>query len=81
MAQSKPILAMLNGDGADLITEAQCGYCVPAGDYKKCADLINEILSNKETLPLMGRNGRDYYIKHFQKKDRIDQLEKIINNR
>jgi len=32
MSQGKPILGMLNGDGAELISNAHCGYCVPAGD-------------------------------------------------
>jgi glycosyltransferase involved in cell wall biosynthesis len=79
MAQGKPILAMLNGDGAELIANAQCGYCAPAGNYEKCADLVYKILDNKEILSLMGKKGKDYYLKHFQKKDRIDQLENIIN--
>jgi glycosyltransferase involved in cell wall biosynthesis len=78
MAQGKPILGMLNGDGYDLIVNAQCGYCAPAGDYKKCANLVNEIAVNQDRLSLMGKNGKEYYLKHFQKKDRIDQLENIM---
>jgi glycosyltransferase involved in cell wall biosynthesis len=79
MAQGKPILAMLNGDGSDLIARAQCGYCVSAGDYKRCAETINTILNNREILPTLGKNGKDFYERHFKKNDRIDQLENIIN--
>jgi glycosyltransferase involved in cell wall biosynthesis len=78
MSQGKPILAMLNGDGADLITEANCGFCVPAGDYKKCAETVKTIYTDRDTLRLLGLNGKKYYEKHFSKKDRIDQLEKLI---
>jgi len=78
MAQGKPILAMLNGDGADLIKNAQCGYCVPAGDYKECSEIIKKIRKNKKELKILGQDGRKYYKKHFQKSDRMDQLESII---
>jgi glycosyltransferase involved in cell wall biosynthesis len=78
MSQGKPILAMLNGDGADLISEANCGFCVPAGDYRKCAEIVRMIYMNRSMLQSLGVNGKKYYEKHFGKKDRIDQLEKII---
>ena len=78
MAQGKPILAMLNGDGADLINDAQCGYCVPAGDYKACSVMVKKICKEKRKLEILGQNGKKYYEKNFHKKDRIDQLESII---
>jgi glycosyltransferase involved in cell wall biosynthesis len=78
MAQGKPILAMLNGDGADLIADAQCGYCVPAGNYKKCAEIVRMIYTKKNSLQVLGLNGKKYYEKYFNRKDRIDQLENII---
>jgi glycosyltransferase involved in cell wall biosynthesis len=78
MSQGKPILAMLNGDGADLITETNCGFCVPAGDYKKCTETVMMIYENRNKLQSLGLNGKKYYEKHFTKKNRMDQLEKII---
>jgi glycosyltransferase involved in cell wall biosynthesis len=81
MAQGKPILGMLNGDGADLISKAQCGYCVPAGDYNACSEIVRKICKEKDLLKILGQNGEEYYKKHFQKKDRIDQLEMIINRK
>jgi glycosyltransferase involved in cell wall biosynthesis len=79
MSQGKPILAMLNGDGADLITDANCGFCVPAGNYKMCAEIVRRIYTDRKELQSLGLNGKSYYEKHFDKKDRIDQLEKLIN--
>jgi len=81
MAQGKPILGMLNGDGAELISHAQCGYCVPAGDYEACSEIVKKIYKNKKELEILGQNGKIYYEEHFQKKDRIDQLEAIINGK
>jgi glycosyltransferase involved in cell wall biosynthesis len=78
MSQGKPVLAMLNGDGADLIAEANCGFCVSAGDYIKCAEVIKIIYTDRNMLRSLGLNGKEYYEKYFSKKDRIDQLEKLI---
>ena len=78
MSQGKPILAMLNGDGTDLIAEANCGFCVPAGDYEKCAETVVRIYADRNKLQLIGMNGKKYYEEHFNKKKRMDQLEKII---
>jgi glycosyltransferase involved in cell wall biosynthesis len=78
MSQGKPILAMLNGDGADLIAEANCGFCVPAGDYKECAEIVRMIYTNRNMLQSLGLNGKKYYDKCFCKQDRIDQLEELI---
>ena len=81
MSQGKAILGMLNGDGAYLISDAQCGYCVPAGDYNACSELVKKIYKERYKLQLLGQNGKDYYEKFFQKKDRIDQLETIISQK
>ncbi|WP_267739804.1 glycosyltransferase family 4 protein [Myroides injenensis] len=81
MSAGKPILAMLNGDGADLIVEAKCGKAVNAGDYSSLADRILEISKIKYTeLEKMGTNSKDFYTQHFTLKGCIDNLERIISN-
>ncbi|MBO5633137.1 MAG: glycosyltransferase family 4 protein, partial [Aeriscardovia sp.] len=39
MAAAKPIVAVLNGEGAEVICEAQCGWSLPAGDAEGFAKL------------------------------------------
>lgn len=81
MSAGKPILAMLNGDGADLIVEAKCGKAVNAGDYSSLADRILEISKiNYTELQKMGTNSKDFYTQHFTLKGCIDNLERIISN-
>ena len=75
MAQGKPILAMLNGDGADLINEAKCGMAVDANDKGRLIKAILELKNKtKKELLEFGRNGYDYYINNFNKELRISQL-------
>lgn len=79
MAAGKPILAMLNGDGADLITEATCGYAVAAGDFDSLAkQAIALSKESRDMLQKMGANGKQYYESHFSKQQRLEQLEKLI---
>lgn len=81
MSQSKPILAMINGDGADLIKEANCGFSVPAGNSKSLSETILKMsLMDKEELKKIGENGKDFYLKNFTKEQRILQLEEILKN-
>lgn len=81
MAAGKPILGMADGGVNEIIKEADCGYCVNANDYKAFYNIIKtNILSNKNTLAIKGKNGRKYYEKHFTKKYCIDNLEKILTD-
>ena len=79
MSQGKPILAMINGDGSDLIREAKCGMTVHAGDYVDLATTIKRMssLSTNDIL-LLGNNGKEYYNKIFPKEKRIEQLVQIL---
>jgi glycosyltransferase involved in cell wall biosynthesis len=79
MSQGKPILAMLNGEGSDLITNAQCGLAVPANNTQALKTAVQELCNkDKAELEQIGINGKDFYEEHFQKKYRIEQLDGIF---
>jgi glycosyltransferase involved in cell wall biosynthesis len=81
MAQGKPILGMLNNDGAELINEARCGITVPVNDDIALQTAIEQLYyMKKEELNNMGNNGKIYYDKYFTRKQRIEQLEGIFAN-
>lgn len=81
MAQGKPILAMINGNGADLVNEAKCGFAVPAGNSENLAKKILEMYKmDTEDLNAYGINGKLYYKSYFEKKDRIKQLIEIFDD-
>ena len=82
MAQGKPILAMINGDGADLVNEAKCGFAVPANDADAFVDAINKMYElSKDELNQLGMNGKKYYEENFTKEQRIEQLLEILRNK
>lgn len=79
MSAGKPIVAMINGEGADLINEAKCGWTVPAEDSEALADLLY-LLSHTEKSVLLekGRNGKQYSEENFKFSSCIDNLERYL---
>jgi len=79
MSASKPILAMMNGEGPRVINEAQCGRCVPAGDSEGLAEAISEMAKmDRRDLEEMGKKGRAYQQKYFNLEKSIDLLCKLF---
>lgn len=79
MSSGKPVVAMINGEGADLINEADCGWSVPAENSEALADLLLS-LSNSDPKILVekGLNGKFYSTQNFKFSSCIDNLERII---
>ncbi len=80
MAQGKPVLSMINGDGADLVKEANCGFSVNAGDYTTFSKAILTMSKmTKSELVELGYNGKKFYENNFKKQQRIKQLCEILS--
>jgi glycosyltransferase involved in cell wall biosynthesis len=82
LCTKKPILGMLNGEGAKIIDEAKCGFSVNAGDSLGLAKKIIEMYEMKiqERINL-GTNGFSFYEDNFTLKKCIDNLETILKNK
>ena len=82
MAASIPVVAFLNreSDGHDLIKKSKCGASMIASDYKKATELIKRFFLERDKFTQYGKNGHEYVIKHFSKKECIDKLESLIRN-
>lgn len=79
MSSGKPVISMINGEGAELIQEADCGWSVPAGDSEALAELLKKIsLLDKSKLVSKGLNGKRYSELHFNFEQCIDNLEQFI---
>jgi len=85
MAQGKPILAILNGEGAEIINRARCGIATKPDDIQGFQNALSLFLGyTKEELYQMGENGKKYYLGQFDKEKRLDQIDgllrKVTNN-
>lgn len=79
MSASKPILAMMNGEGPRIVAEAECGRSVPAADAEALAKALREMSQmNKTELAEMGLRGKVYQQAHFDLDKSISHLIEIL---
>lgn len=79
MSASKPILAMMNGEGPRIVAEAKCGKSVPAADAEGLAKTLSEMSQmDKVELLEMGRRGKAYQQAHFDLDQSIRHLIDIL---
>ena len=80
LAMKKPIIAVLQGEAADIIKSTNCGIVEEKADYIELAKSIRNMLKfPKEKMKKMGNNGRDYYDNNFSQLLRKKQLLKLFN--
>ncbi len=79
LACGKPIIAAIDGEGAQIIQQARCGLVGPA---EEVTTLANNVLALYHTAPIerekMGARGREYYQKHFSRERLLTQLEQWL---
>lgn len=79
MAASRPIIAALNGEGGEVVKDAECGWSVKAGDSEGLAKLVIELsTTDKIILQEKGANGLKYYNTYFEKEKSLRKLDEII---
>ena len=81
LASGIPIIAMINGEGANIIKKARAGKVCEAGKFKKLANIIEKLSKESDTkLKEYGVNGRKYANKEFNRDKLIDKLNNIFVN-
>jgi colanic acid biosynthesis glycosyl transferase WcaI len=76
LASGRPIVGALNGEGARIIRESGAGVtCAPGNPAALAATIADLAALSVEARDAMGRHGRDYYHRHFDRDRLIDQLE------
>lgn len=76
LAAGKPMLAMIDGEGGDVIRAARAGFVAPAGDAAALAAAVRRMLAaTPEERLEMGRSGQAYAHSEFDREIVIDRLE------
>jgi glycosyltransferase involved in cell wall biosynthesis len=76
LACAKPIIAALDGEGAKVAEESRAGLTCPAENPDALAKTVLKMydMSEKDR-QLMGKNGRIYFEKNFERNMLLDRLE------
>lgn len=81
LATGIPIIAMLNGEGADIIEKAQAGLTCPAGDSQKLSEMVLKLSHmSLDERQRMGNNGKILNETTFNRERLISQLEEWLTN-
>lgn len=70
------MLAMLNGEGADVIRNAKAGLVCPAGDTDQLSEAVLKLMAmSEDERRQLGINGRTYAQKEFNREVLVGRLE------
>ena len=76
LAAGIPVVAMLNGEGAEVVTSSRSGLACPAGDHAGLAAAVLKLSQmTSDEQEAMGRNGLAVSASDFDRKTLIDRLE------
>lgn len=81
MASEKPVLSMVSGEANTIVKDSHCGLICESGDFVQLAKNALELSrKNDYELQEFGKNGFDFYFKHFSKKNVMDTIDSLIRN-
>ena len=79
LAAGKPVIASINGEGANLIRDAQAGVSCPAENPVGLRDAVLELYhASEQERQAMGARGLEYAKRHFDRETLFDQLEETL---
>jgi glycosyltransferase involved in cell wall biosynthesis len=79
LAAGRPILGSLDGEGARILREAGAGFVSPAEDAMALAENVVRMMSlGPEDREALGRSGRVYYSRHFDRNLCLEKLERAL---
>jgi colanic acid biosynthesis glycosyl transferase WcaI len=74
-----PLLGMLDGEGAEVIRDADAGFTCDAGDSIGLAEAVLALAAmSVEQRQQLGRNGREYAQREFGRSQLVDKLEGFL---
>lgn len=80
LACGKPVVAALDGEGAKVVEESGAGFTISSGDAGGLAEIVQKMKVMDESKRIeMGNSAKQYYDKHFDQKQLMNQLESWMN--
>ena len=82
MAAGRATVLVIDGVSRSLIESSNGGVFVQPGDDELLAKTVLELSKDPERVQQMGRNAREYLVKHLDRQDRLNEtlelLEKLV---
>lgn len=80
LACGTPVVLMVGGEAREILEEAEAGVFVEPGDPSALAGALRELSGQRDRLGEMGRRGRAYVLRHYDRSDQAAKLEGILHD-
>lgn len=82
LACGRPVLAAIDGEAARIVSDAEAGLCVPAGDPNALAAAAIALAdSSTERRTAMGQAARAYFEREFAREEMLDRLVACLSEK
>lgn len=78
LAAGRPVVLGIDGVIRDVVERAEGGVFVQPGDSGALADAIRELAKNPDRCREMGRRGREYVQRHFDRRDHGELFTAVL---
>ena len=78
LAMAKPVILGVEGESAELIQTAQAGICIAPEQADELAGWVLKLSCEPELCQQLGRNGRTYVVKHFDRAVLAKKMSALI---
>ena len=78
LSAGKPIVAAIDGAGAQVLREADCGPCAPASDAEALARCMAQVVAEPSAFRVHGERAQQYYRQHFRKDVFMENLHALM---
>lgn len=80
MAAAKPLLASMDGEGAQAVQAARCGYSSPAENVEALAqNMVALYQASPQQRQQQGKNAFDWYTNHYRRRAVLTKLEQLFD--
>ncbi len=80
LPSGKPLLASMDGEGAELLLDAKAGIACAAGSVDELADGVMKLYRmGTEERQKLGENGKKYFFNNFEREKLLSKLIDIFN--
>lgn len=79
MAAGRPLVLAIGGPIREVLENAQCGIAIPPGDDAAMADAVLLLRGSEELRIKMGKAGRHYLERHFNRQQQAAELAECLH--
>jgi len=78
MAGAAPIVASIDGEARALVEKARAGICIEPENPQAMADAIIQLYNDPPYRKILGENGREYVIEHYDRRRIAKEFERLL---